>query len=80
MEEKWAKGNLKAPYYVERDQYVEVGTDEEDLLAATYGFPIFAQQPDYNNYETYANNLGMVMVKYQSDERKFSDIHKTEAQ
>jgi hypothetical protein len=74
--EKWAKANLEAPYYVEPDQYIQYVPDEEDRLAVRYGFPIFQQQPDYSDYKTYEENLGMVSVRYHTDKRTFSDIKK----
>lgn len=78
--EKWAKRNLREPYYVERDQYVELGGDETDPLAIVYGFPIYKEKPDYENHLTYETNLGRIHVRYHYDQRKFSDIKKSDPQ
>jgi hypothetical protein len=73
----WAEKNITPPFYLEPIQMVQYGIDDEDPMAIYIHFPYFSSKPEEEG-EDYENKLkGYVTVKYQVDQKTFSDI-KTE--
>ena len=41
----WATKNLSSPFYLEKDQMITIGPDDEDPLAIEFQFPYFTSKP-----------------------------------
>ena len=72
----WATKNLPAPFYLEMDQMISIGPDEDDPLAIEFQFPYFASKPDTTVLGFEDSALGHVRVVYQTDQKTFGKIKK----
>ena len=70
----WAAKNLSSPFYLEKDQMITIGPDEEDPLGIEFGFPYFSSKPDTTVSGFEENALGYVRVVYQTDQKTFGKI------
>lgn len=75
----WAAKNLSAPYYLEPDQLIQVGPDEDDPLAVLFLFPYYTSKPDTTAIGDEPGPLGHVSVSYQTDRKTYSKIKKEKA-
>jgi hypothetical protein len=73
----WAEKNIPSPYYLEGEQMVWIGPDEEDHLAIEFQFPYFTSRPDTEVSGFEKTALGYVSVVYQTDQKTFSKFKKT---
>lgn len=72
----WAAKNLSAPFYLEKDQMITIGPDDEDRLAIEFQFPYFTSKPDTTVSGFEDNALGYVRVVCQTDQKTFGKIKK----
>lgn len=74
----WAAKNLRAPFYLEKDQMTTIGPDDEDRMGIEFQFPYFISKPDtaVSGFEDSA--LGYIRVVYQTDQKTFGKIKKIE--
>ena len=72
----WATKNIRSPFYLEPDQMIGVGLDEEDPLSLRYSFPYFESKPDTSDTGNEQDPLGYVSVSYQTDKKTFSHFAK----
>ncbi len=72
----WATKNLSSPFYLEKDQMITIGPDDEDPLAIEFQFPYFTSKPDTTVSGFEDNALGHVRVVYQTDQKTFGKIKK----
>ena len=70
----WATKNLTSPFYLEKDQMITIGPDEEDPMAIEFGFPYFTSKPDTTVSGFEDSALGYVHVVYQTDQKTFGKI------
>lgn len=80
MASSWAAKNLSAPYYLEPDQLIQVGPDDDDPLAVLFLFPYYTSKPDTAAIGDEPGPLGHVSVSYQTDKKVFTKIKKEKAQ
>jgi hypothetical protein len=76
---KWAVKNLPSPFYLEKDQMITIGPDDEDRMGIEYQFPYFASKPDTTVSVFDENILGYVRVVYQTDQKTFGKIKKVKS-
>jgi len=74
----WAAKNLPSPFYLEKDQMVAIGPDEEDRLGIEFQFPYFTSKPDTTVSGFEDSALGYVRVVYQTDQKTFGKFKKIE--
>lgn len=72
----WATKNLPAPFYLEKDQMITIGPDEEDRMGIEFQFPYFTFKPDTAVSGFEDNALGYVRVVYQTDQKTFGKFKK----
>ena len=72
----WAEKNLPSPFYLEQDQMVGIGPDDEDPLALTFDFPFYETKPDTSVLGYEENALGYVNGVYHTEKRTFTKIKK----
>jgi len=72
----WAEKNLTSPFYLEKDQMVGVGPDDEDPLALQFDFPYYSSKPDTSVLGYESNALGYVTGVYQTEMKTFTKIKK----
>lgn len=72
----WAFKNLKSPFYLEKDQMITIGPDDEDPLGIEFGFPYFDSKPDTSVLGFEDSALGYVRVVYQTDQKTFGKFKK----
>lgn len=70
----WATKNLPSPLYLEKDQMITIGPDDEDPMAIEFGFPYFTSKPDTTVLGFEDSALGYVRVVYQTDQKTFGKI------
>lgn len=73
----WASKHISGPYYLEPDQMIRVGLDDDDSLSLRYEFPYFETKPDTSDTGFFENALGYVSVAYHMDKKTFSGIKTT---
>jgi hypothetical protein len=71
---KWAEKNVKAAKYIEKDQMIAVGPDEDDPMAIQFDFPYFESKPDTEKLGFEESALGYINVSYQVDRKEISNI------
>lgn len=76
----WAGKHLSSPFYLEPHQMIQYGLNAADSLAIEYSFPYYESKPDTSQSSYEYEPLGHVNVSYQTDQKKFFGIGKTEAQ
>lgn len=74
----WAAKNLQSPYYLEKDQMITIGPDDEDPLGIEFQFPYFTSKPDTTVSGFDESALGYVRVVYQTDQKSFGKFKKIE--
>ena len=72
----WAEKNIPSPFYLEKDQMVGVGPDDEDPLALQFDFPYYTSKPDASVIGYEENALGYVNGVYQTEKKTFTKIKK----
>jgi hypothetical protein len=72
----WAAKHLPAPYYLEKDQMITIGPDDEDPMAIEFQFPYFPSKPDTTVSGFEDNALGYVRVVYQTDQKTYGKFKK----
>ncbi|HEY3386816.1 MAG TPA: hypothetical protein VGK46_09915, partial [Saprospiraceae bacterium] len=72
----WAEKNLPSPFYLEADQMVAIGPDDEDPLALTFDFPYYESKPDTTVLDYEDNALGYVNGVYHTEKKTFTKIKK----
>jgi hypothetical protein len=74
----WATKHLPAPFYLEKDQMITIGPDEDDRLGIEFQFPYFPSKPDTTVSGFEESALGYVRVVYQTDQKTFGKFKKIE--
>ncbi len=72
----WATKNLSSPFYLEKDQMITIGPDDDDRMGIEFQFPYFAFKPDTTVSGFEDNALGHVRVVYQTDQKTFGKFKK----
>lgn len=72
----WATKHLPAPFYLEKDQMIMIGPDEDDPMGIEFQFPYFTSKPDTTVLGFEDSALGYVRVVYQADKKTFGKIKK----
>ncbi len=72
----WAAKNLSSPFYLEKDQMITIGPDDDDRMGIEFQFPYFTSKPDTTVSGFEENALGYVRVVYQTDQKTFGKIKK----
>ena len=72
----WADKNLRAPFYLEKDQMITIGPDEDDRMGIEFQFPYFTTKPDTSVSGFEDSALGHVRVVYQTDQKTFGKFKK----
>lgn len=72
----WAGKNLKGTFYLEPQQMIRVGLDDDDPLTVRFEFPYFESKPDTTDSGSFQDALGYVSVAYHTDHKTFSGIKK----
>lgn len=70
----WATKNLTSPFYLEKDQMITIGPDDDDPMGIEFGFPYFTSKPDTTVSGFEDSALGYVRVVYQTDQKTFGKI------
>jgi hypothetical protein len=73
---QWAEKNLRKPFYLERDQLVQVELDADDGMLVHYHFPLLEEQTNLDTIGAEEKVMGYVTGDFSVDERKFSHIRK----
>jgi hypothetical protein len=72
----WAAKNITGPYYLEPDQMIRIGPDDDDPLSLRFEFPWFETKPDTTDSGLFDEALGYVSVAYHTDQKKFTGLKK----
>ena len=74
----WAGKNIHSPFYLEPAQMVQMGPVDDDPMAIEFSFPYFDSKPDTEQSDFEDSALGYVTGVYQTDQKTFTKIRKTD--